>query len=175
MYPHTSFNSQYHGFEFYVTQTKGIIHLCTLRSLLLKKIKISFYWLAVTLLHICWDKYERNSRLPSNGQIQNLELEIEEKRKQMRVLEQRIVESGEASVGNTSMVEMQQVVFFIANKSHDSTLLIYNNLRFLVWLCYFLPLYQTVAKLMAQCSEKCFELEVSLLSSLIFLLQLFVS
>lgn len=50
----------------------------------------------------------------------------------MRVLEQRIVESGEASVGNTSMVEMQQVVFFIANKSHDSTLLIYNNLRFLV-------------------------------------------
>lgn len=28
----------------------------------------------------------------------------------MRVLEQRIVESGEASVSNASMVEMQQVV-----------------------------------------------------------------
>lgn len=43
-------------------------------------------------------------------QIQNLEREIQEKRRQMRVLEQRIVESGEASVSNASMVEMQQVV-----------------------------------------------------------------
>ncbi|CAI9769854.1 unnamed protein product [Fraxinus pennsylvanica] len=62
----------------------------------------------------------------SKTQIQNLELEIEEKRKQMRVLEQRIVENGEASVGNASMDEMQQ----------------------------------TVMKLMAQCSEKGFELEI---------------
>ncbi|KAL2477120.1 Kinesin motor family protein [Forsythia ovata] len=59
-------------------------------------------------------------------QIQNLELEIQEKRRQMRVLERRIVESGEASVANASMVEMQQ----------------------------------TVMKLMAQCSEKGFELEI---------------
>lgn len=43
-------------------------------------------------------------------QIQNLEREIQEKRRQMRVLEQRIVESGEASVANASMVEMQQVI-----------------------------------------------------------------
>ncbi|XP_075476171.1 kinesin-like protein KIN-7D, mitochondrial [Primulina tabacum] len=62
----------------------------------------------------------------SKAQIQNLECEIQEKRKQMRVLEQRIVESGEASVANASMVEMQQ----------------------------------TVMKLMAQCSEKGFELEI---------------
>ncbi|XP_022853439.1 kinesin-like protein KIN-7D, mitochondrial isoform X3 [Olea europaea var. sylvestris] len=58
--------------------------------------------------------------------IQNLELEIQEKRKQMRDLEQRIVESGESSVANASMVDMQQ----------------------------------TVMKLMAQCSEKGFELEI---------------
>ncbi|KAL2460089.1 Kinesin motor family protein [Abeliophyllum distichum] len=62
----------------------------------------------------------------SKIQIQNLELEIQDKRKQMRVLERRIVESGEASVANASMVEMQQ----------------------------------TVTKLMAQCSEKGFELEI---------------
>ncbi|XP_051135073.1 kinesin-like protein KIN-7D, mitochondrial isoform X1 [Andrographis paniculata] len=59
-------------------------------------------------------------------QIQNLELEIQEKRRQMRVLEHRIVEGGEASVANASMVEMQQ----------------------------------TISKLMAQCSEKGFELEI---------------
>ncbi|KAL0412451.1 UNVERIFIED_CONTAM: Kinesin-like protein KIN-7D, mitochondrial [Sesamum radiatum] len=62
----------------------------------------------------------------SKTQIENLEREIHEKRKQMRVLEQRIVENGEASVANASMVEMQQ----------------------------------TVMKLMAQCSEKSFELEI---------------
>ncbi|XP_073139567.1 kinesin-like protein KIN-7D, mitochondrial isoform X3 [Henckelia pumila] len=62
----------------------------------------------------------------SKTQIQNLEHEIQEKQKQMRVLEQRIVESGEASVANASMVEMQQ----------------------------------TVMKLMAQSSEKGFELEI---------------
>ncbi|KAL6531870.1 Kinesin-like protein KIN-7D, mitochondrial [Orobanche minor] len=62
----------------------------------------------------------------SKTQIQNLEHEIHEKRKQMRVLEQRIAESGEASIANASMVEMQQ----------------------------------TVMKLMAQCNEKGFELEI---------------
>ncbi|XP_028793548.1 kinesin-like protein KIN-7D, mitochondrial [Neltuma alba] len=43
-------------------------------------------------------------------QIQNLEHEIQEKNKQMRALEQRIIESGEASIANTSLVEMQQTV-----------------------------------------------------------------
>ncbi|PON99874.1 Kinesin-like protein [Trema orientale] len=62
----------------------------------------------------------------SKTQIQNLEREIQEKRRQMRVLEQRIVESGEASVANASMVEMQQ----------------------------------TVKRLMTQCNEKGFELEI---------------
>ncbi|OVA06172.1 Kinesin [Macleaya cordata] len=59
-------------------------------------------------------------------QIKNLEHEIQEKKRQMRVLEKRISESGEASVGNASFVDMQQ----------------------------------TVMKLMTECSEKDFELEI---------------
>ncbi|TYH22882.1 hypothetical protein ES288_A04G166000v1 [Gossypium darwinii] len=62
----------------------------------------------------------------SKSQIQNLEREIQEKRKQMRDLEQHIIESGEASISNASFVEMQQ----------------------------------TVMKLMTQCNEKSFELEI---------------
>ncbi|XP_058213223.1 kinesin-like protein KIN-7D, mitochondrial [Rhododendron vialii] len=62
----------------------------------------------------------------SKTQIQNLESEIQEKRRQMSVLEQRIIESGEASVANASLVDMQQ----------------------------------TVMKLMTQCNEKGFELEI---------------
>ncbi|XAR72777.1 Plus-end-directed kinesin ATPase [Bertholletia excelsa] len=59
-------------------------------------------------------------------QIQNLEGEIQEKRRQMRALEQRIMESGGVSIANASSVDLQQ----------------------------------TVAKLMTQCSEKDFELEI---------------
>ncbi|KAK6776164.1 hypothetical protein RDI58_027165 [Solanum bulbocastanum] len=62
----------------------------------------------------------------SQTQIQNLECEIQEKRKQMSMLEQHIVESGKASVANASFVEMQQ----------------------------------TLMKLMTQCSEQSFELEI---------------
>lgn len=62
----------------------------------------------------------------SKVQIVNLERDIHEKRRQMRVLEQRINESGEASVSNASLVEMQQ----------------------------------TVKRLMTQCDEKGFELEI---------------
>ncbi|XP_057966140.1 kinesin-like protein KIN-7D, mitochondrial isoform X2 [Malania oleifera] len=62
----------------------------------------------------------------SKTQIQNLEREIQEKRRQMRALEQRIVESGEASIASASLVEMQQ----------------------------------TVMRLMTQCNEKGFELEI---------------
>lgn len=43
-------------------------------------------------------------------QIHNLEREIQEKQRQMRSLEQRITESGEASIANASSVEMQQVI-----------------------------------------------------------------
>ncbi|KAM1763685.1 hypothetical protein ACFX14_003012 [Malus domestica] len=46
----------------------------------------------------------------SKTQIENLERDIHEKRRQMRILEQRINESGEASIANASMVEMQQTV-----------------------------------------------------------------
>lgn len=62
----------------------------------------------------------------SKIQTQNLEREIQEKRRQMRVLEQRIIESGEASMANASLVDMQQ----------------------------------TVMRLMAQCNEKGFDLEL---------------
>ncbi|XP_024014163.1 kinesin-like protein KIN-7M, chloroplastic isoform X2 [Eutrema salsugineum] len=65
---------------------------------------------------------------PENAkpQIQNLEREIQEKQRQMRSLEQRITESGEASIANASSVEMQQKVM----------------------------------RLMTQCNEKSFELEI---------------
>ncbi|XP_042501458.1 kinesin-like protein KIN-7D, mitochondrial isoform X1 [Macadamia integrifolia] len=59
-------------------------------------------------------------------QIQNLEREIQEKKMQMRVLERRITESGEGSISNASLVDMQQ----------------------------------TLMKLMTQCNEKSFELEI---------------
>ncbi|KAG9135043.1 hypothetical protein Leryth_011545 [Lithospermum erythrorhizon] len=62
----------------------------------------------------------------SKTQIQTLEREIQEKKRQMGILEQRIVESSEASVANSSLAEMQQ----------------------------------TVMKLMNQCSEQSFELEI---------------
>ncbi|KAL2654451.1 hypothetical protein AAZV13_04G008600 [Glycine max] len=62
----------------------------------------------------------------SKIQIENLEREIQEKRKQMRVLEQRLIETEESPVANSSLVEMQQ----------------------------------TVTKLMTQCNEKAFELEL---------------
>ncbi|XP_068639667.1 kinesin-like protein KIN-7D, mitochondrial [Aristolochia californica] len=62
----------------------------------------------------------------SRTQIQKLESEIQEKRRQMRALEQRIMETGEASMSNASLVDMQQ----------------------------------TVMRLMTQCNEKNFELEI---------------
>lgn len=62
----------------------------------------------------------------SKTQIQTMEREIQEKKRQMRILEQRIVESSEASVANSSLAESQQ----------------------------------TVMKLMSQCSEQSFELEI---------------
>ncbi|XP_038887849.1 kinesin-like protein KIN-7D, mitochondrial [Benincasa hispida] len=62
----------------------------------------------------------------SKVQIQNLEHEIQEKKRQMRALEQRITEAGESSISSASMVEMQQ----------------------------------TITRLMTQCSEKDFELEI---------------
>ncbi|GAU22078.1 hypothetical protein TSUD_309820 [Trifolium subterraneum] len=62
----------------------------------------------------------------SKSQIENLEREIQDKRKQMRLLEQRLTETGESSLANSSLIEMQQ----------------------------------TVSRLMTQCNEKAFELEI---------------
>ncbi|XP_059314265.1 kinesin-like protein KIN-7D, mitochondrial [Lycium ferocissimum] len=73
---------------------------------------------------------EQSLKDPQNSKtctdIQNLEREIQEKREQMKILEQRIVENGEASITGASLVEMQQ----------------------------------TLLKLMTQCSETGFELEI---------------
>ncbi|KAF8672173.1 hypothetical protein HU200_049740 [Digitaria exilis] len=46
----------------------------------------------------------------TKDQIENLECEIRQKRRHMRALEQQIMESGEASVANASMVDMQQTI-----------------------------------------------------------------
>ncbi|GMH18164.1 hypothetical protein Nepgr_020005 [Nepenthes gracilis] len=46
----------------------------------------------------------------SKTSIQDLEREIQEKRRQIRVLEQRIVQSREASAANASLFDMQQTV-----------------------------------------------------------------
>lgn len=46
----------------------------------------------------------------TKDQIENLEREIRQKRRHMRTLEQQIMESGEASVANASMVDMQQTI-----------------------------------------------------------------
>ncbi|KAG6588423.1 Kinesin-like protein KIN-7D, mitochondrial, partial [Cucurbita argyrosperma subsp. sororia] len=62
----------------------------------------------------------------SKVQIQDLEHEIQEKKRQMRALEQRIAEGDKSSVSSVSVAEMQQ----------------------------------TVTRLMTQCSEKDFELEI---------------
>ncbi|MED6181339.1 Kinesin-like protein KIN-7D, mitochondrial [Stylosanthes scabra] len=71
---------------------------------------------------------EQSVNDPENSklQIENLEQDIQEKMKQMRILEQKIIESGESSIANSSLVEMQQ----------------------------------TVTRLMTQCNEKEFELEI---------------
>ncbi|XP_006662507.2 kinesin-like protein KIN-7K, chloroplastic [Oryza brachyantha] len=46
----------------------------------------------------------------TKNQIDNLEREIREKRRNMRALEQQLMESGEASVANASMMDMQQTI-----------------------------------------------------------------
>lgn len=46
----------------------------------------------------------------TKDQIENLEREIQQKRRHMRALEKQIMESGEASVANASMVDMQQTI-----------------------------------------------------------------
>ncbi|KAI3893024.1 hypothetical protein MKX03_026295 [Papaver bracteatum] len=67
-----------------------------------------------------------NDPVSMQPQIQKLESEIQEKMKQMKVLEKHITESGEASIADASIVDMQQ----------------------------------TVMRLMTQCNEKGFELEI---------------
>ncbi|KAK9144788.1 hypothetical protein Sjap_004691 [Stephania japonica] len=57
------------------------------------------------------DRVENNK---GNGLLidSKLEYEIREKRRQMMVLEQRIIEHGKASVANTSLVDMRKFEYF---------------------------------------------------------------
>nr|VDD47644.1 unnamed protein product [Brassica oleracea] len=57
----------------------------------------------------------------SQTQIHNLENEIQEKQRQMRALEQLIIESGEASIANASLVEMQQKVMSLMTQCNGKT------------------------------------------------------
>ncbi|XP_021889249.1 kinesin-like protein KIN-7D, mitochondrial isoform X2 [Carica papaya] len=57
----------------------------------------------------------------SKIQIQNLEREIQEKKRQMRVLEQRIIENGEASISNSSLVDMQQTVMRLMTQFNEKS------------------------------------------------------
>ncbi|VVB08511.1 unnamed protein product [Arabis nemorensis] len=57
----------------------------------------------------------------SKPQIHNLEREIQEKQRQMRSLEQRITESGEASIANASSVEMQQKVMRLMTQCNEKS------------------------------------------------------
>ncbi|GAB4832081.1 hypothetical protein Ancab_006101 [Ancistrocladus abbreviatus] len=59
-----------------------------------------------TLKHLL----EQSVNDPDALKTQNLEREIQEKRRQMRILEQRIIQSGEASISNASLVDMQQTM-----------------------------------------------------------------
>ncbi|XP_011037184.1 PREDICTED: kinesin-related protein 4-like isoform X3 [Populus euphratica] len=102
----------------------------------------------------------------SKTQIQNLEREIQEKKRQMRVLEQRIIESGEASIANASMVDMQQVVslsstfpfFFFFSRVFFHFIFFLDNNSSTILIA--IVLEQTVMRLMTQCNEKAFELEI---------------
>ncbi|XWS40087.1 hypothetical protein CRYUN_Cryun18bG0110200 [Craigia yunnanensis] len=57
----------------------------------------------------------------SKTQIQNLERGIQEKRRQMRVLEKHIIESGEASIANASFVDMQQTVKTLMTQCNEKS------------------------------------------------------
>uniref|UniRef100_A0A6N2MHG7 Kinesin motor domain-containing protein n=1 Tax=Salix viminalis TaxID=40686 RepID=A0A6N2MHG7_SALVM len=64
-------------------------------------------------------EYSVNDPDSSKTQIQNLEREIQEKKRQMRVLEQHITESGEASITNASLVDMQQTVMRLMTQCNE--------------------------------------------------------
>ncbi|KAF6160532.1 hypothetical protein GIB67_019472 [Kingdonia uniflora] len=63
-------------------------------------------------------KQSENDPNGSQTQVQNLECEIEEKRRQMKALEQRIIES-ETSVSNTSLVDMQKTVSRLVTQCNE--------------------------------------------------------
>ncbi|PNT67686.1 hypothetical protein BRADI_3g30547v3 [Brachypodium distachyon] len=55
----------------------------------------------------------------TKNQIENLEREIQQKRRHMRALEQKLMESGEASVANASMVDMQQTITKLTTQCNE--------------------------------------------------------
>ncbi|KAK1273776.1 Kinesin-like protein NACK2 [Acorus gramineus] len=62
-----------------------------------------------------------NSPEGSQIQIQNLEHEIQEKKRQLSLLEQRITESSEASLANASFVDMQQTVMKLTTQCNEKS------------------------------------------------------
>ncbi|KAK1326298.1 Kinesin-like protein NACK2 [Acorus calamus] len=62
-----------------------------------------------------------NSPEGSQIQIQNLEREIQEKKRQLSLLEQRITESSEASLANASFVDMQQTVMKLTTQCNEKS------------------------------------------------------
>lgn len=101
-------------------------------KILIIPVPYRFVWGAVEVyLFSFWSRQNWCSEF-LNYQIQNLEREIQEKRRQMRVLEQRIVESSEASVSSASLVEMQQVVLNSCY-SLDSEFVLFSSFLVIAW------------------------------------------
>ncbi|KAF3681762.1 putative armadillo repeat-containing protein 6-like isoform X1 [Capsicum annuum] len=107
----------------------GAVSLSDQMDLLVEQVKMLAGEIALSMSTLK-RMIEQSVNDPENSktrtEIQSLERDIELKREQMRILEQRIVESGEVSISSASLVEMQQ----------------------------------TLMKLMTQCSETGFELEI---------------
>ncbi|KAJ8556054.1 hypothetical protein K7X08_022812 [Anisodus acutangulus] len=68
------------------------------------------FWTNVLKPYVLYIAFQLWNIVNSGSVTEMMECEIQEKRKQMRMLEQRIVESGEASIANASFVEMQQTL-----------------------------------------------------------------
>nr|GFD03208.1 kinesin-like protein KIN-7D, mitochondrial [Tanacetum cinerariifolium] len=62
--------------------------------------------------------------------IESLEREIEEKRRQMRVLEKQIIESNEASISNTSLADMQQTMMKLMTQCDEKGFELEKNVYF---------------------------------------------
>lgn len=104
-------------------------------------------------------------------QIQSLEHEIQEKQKQMSDLELQIAGISETAADNASLLDLQHVnvqlfpfIFIFKLSGSPISIFFFGVVQFLwifpFWMSYPFSVNQKVMKLMTQCSEKGFELEV---------------